>query len=69
MGDGMQLRRARLGMTGKMFGDWMYKVEADFGRDTGAGTVGVKEAWIKYIGLNPAEFLVGNVPVPFGLEQ
>ena len=42
MGDGSQLRRARLGMTGKMFGDWQYKVEADFGRDTGAGTVGMK---------------------------
>lgn len=69
LGDGSQLRRARLGMTGKMFGDWQYKVEADFGRDTGAGTVGMKEAWIKWTGIPDAEFLVGNVPVPFGLEQ
>jgi phosphate-selective porin OprO/OprP len=56
-------------MTGKMFGDWMYKLEVDFGRDTGTGTVATKEAWIKYIGLPNAEFLVGNVPVPFGLED
>ena len=44
LGDGSQLRRARLGMTGKMFGDWMYKLEVDFGRDTGTGTVATKEA-------------------------
>jgi phosphate-selective porin OprO/OprP len=69
MGDGIQLRRARLGATGKMFNDWVYKLELDFGRDTGAGTVAVKEAWIKYIGWAPAEFLVGNVPVPFSLED
>ena len=69
MGDGFQVRRARLGMTGKMFGDWMYKVEADFGRDTGNGKVGLKEAWIKYMGWPQTELSAGNVPVPFGLEQ
>jgi phosphate-selective porin OprO/OprP len=74
MGDGLQVRRARIGVTGKMFGDWMYKVEYDFGAGTGSAgagttTAALKEAWIKYIGLPGAEFLVGNVPVPFGLEQ
>jgi phosphate-selective porin OprO/OprP len=67
MGDGLQVRRARIGVTGKMFADWMYKVEYDFGGSV--STAGLKEAWIKYTGLPGAEFLVGNVPVPFGLEQ
>jgi len=79
MGDNIQVRRARLGMTGKMFGDFMYKVEADFAPNTGtsnnqfgssgSGSVSMKEMWIRYIGLPDTEFTVGNVAVPFGLEN
>ncbi len=68
LGDGVQLRRARLGAQGKLFNDWLYKLEADFGRDTAAGTVGVKDAYISYVGWEPAQFTVGNFYEPFGLE-
>ena len=65
LGDGMKIRRARIGVTGTMFGDWQYKIEPDFGNNA----VSMAEAWIKYVGWAPFDFEVGNVPVPFGLEQ
>jgi phosphate-selective porin OprO/OprP len=67
LGDGWLVRRARIGVTGKMFGDWVYKIEPDFGGDT--NKVSMAEAFIKYVGWAPADFAIGNVPVPFGLEQ
>ena len=69
MGDGSQLRRARLGMTGKMFSDWIYKLEVDFGRNTGSGTIGVKDAYISYLGWNPAQITVGNFKEPFSINN
>jgi phosphate-selective porin OprO/OprP len=69
LGDGTQLRRARLGAQGKLFNDWEYKFEADFARDTAAGTVGVKDAYIRYTGFAPAEFTIGNFYEPFSLEM
>jgi len=65
LGDDWRIRRARLGVTGKMFGDWQYKIEPDFANNA----VSMAEAWIKYVGWAPFDFEVGNVPVPFGLEQ
>lgn len=65
LGDGMKIRRARLGVTGTMFGDWQYRIEPDFANNG----VSMAEAWIKYVGWAPFDFAVGNVPVPFGLEQ
>lgn len=69
MGDGSQVRRARLGAMGKMFGDWQYKLEVDFARDTAAGTVGVKDAYIAYLGWNPAQIMIGNFKEPFSLNN
>ena len=68
LGDGVQLRRARLGAQGTLFYDWLYKVEFDFGRDTAAGTVGTKDAYISYVGWNPVQFTIGNHYEPFCLE-
>jgi phosphate-selective porin OprO/OprP len=69
MGDGSQVRRARLGVTGKMFGDWLYKLEADFARDTSAGTVGLKDAYLSYLGWDLAQITVGNFKEPFSINN
>ena len=69
LGDGSQVRRARLGVTGKMFGDWLYKLEADFARDTAAGTVGLKDAYVSYLGWDLAQITVGNFKEPFSINN
>ena len=64
LGDGVQLRRARLGAQGKLFSDWQYKLEVDFAGEAAA----VKDAFISYIGWAPAQFTIGNFYEPFCLE-
>ncbi|OKO90035.1 porin [Bradyrhizobium sp. NAS80.1] len=62
---GENLRRARIGIVGKFFGDWNYALIYDFGGSSdgfggtapgslpGGGTSGVENAYLSYTGLKP----------------
>jgi phosphate-selective porin OprO/OprP len=63
--DGDNLRRARIGLIGKFFGDWNYALIYDFGGSSdgfggaapgslpGGGVSGVENAYLSYTGLKP----------------
>ncbi len=64
LGDGTELRRARILVKGTLLTDWDYKVEVDFsGND-----VSLKDVYIAYAGFDPAVFTLGNFKIPFSLE-
>ncbi len=66
LGDGTEIRRGRLFLGGTMYKVWDYKFQFDF---TSSGSAGIKDAYIKYKGLKPAALSVGNLKVPFSLEE
>lgn len=71
---GTELRRARLGMEGTMFGDWAYRLEADFaggGRDdSNTQEVDINDAYIRYAPKDAKYFVtVGQHKTPNGLDQ
>lgn len=67
---GVNARRARLGVTGKFFGDWGYNLIFDLGgsTDSGANTV-LENAYITYNGFNPFHFDLGYQDVPYTLDE
>ncbi len=66
MGDGTEIRRARLYIEGKMFHDWGYKLQYDF---TGTGKSGIKDALLTYNGFEHIELKAGNFKDPFMLQE
>ncbi|HET8700159.1 MAG TPA: porin [Nitrococcus sp.] len=64
MGNGTQIRRARLYAEGTIYRDWKYKNEIDFA----GGSVSLTDVYLRYTGL-PVAFTVGNFKEPFSLEQ
>jgi phosphate-selective porin OprO/OprP len=71
---GTELRRARLGIDGVMFGDWGYRLEADFagaGRDdSNQQEVDINDAYVRYQPKDAAYFVtLGQHKTPNGLEQ
>ena len=62
--DRFLVRRALLGLDVKFSDDWSAKFAYDFARG-GA----LKEAYLRYNGWKPAELTIGQIKVPFGLEQ
>lgn len=70
--DGTELRRARLGVEGKVFTDWQYRLEADFAdasTDTGGNEIDVKDAFISYAGLENTKITLGQHKTPNSLSQ
>lgn len=70
--DGTELRRARLGVEGKVFTDWQYRLEADFAdasTDTGGNEIDVKDAFIAYAGIENTKITLGQHKTPNSLEQ
>jgi phosphate-selective porin OprO and OprP len=69
--DGVNLRRARIGVVGKFMGDWNYQLIYDFGGSSdgfgglapgslpGGGTSGIETAWLSYTGLSKWTGLTG----------
>lgn len=71
--NGTELRRARLGIDGKLFSDWAYRLEADVAagsRDDSSGSeLDVKDAYIQYAGLPNLTITAGQHKTPNGLDQ
>ena len=68
---GIEVRRARLFISGTLKQYWDFKVEYDF---VGTGKKkalddGLKDAYIAYTGLKPVTITVGNMKEPFSLEE
>ncbi len=65
----VELRRARLGVEGVVFHDWIYKFEADFAADE----VAIKDAYVAYAnwigGIEMSELRFGNYYVYTSMEQ
>lgn len=73
LNDGTELRRARIGVDGKIYNDWLYRLEADFGKasrnDNTSNEVDVKDAYIAFTGIENTRITVGQHKTPNSLEQ
>jgi phosphate-selective porin OprO/OprP len=65
LGNGTELRSARLELEGRVFSDYIYEFEMDFAD----GEADVEDAWIGHDGLYPWIFRVGHIKEPFGLDK
>jgi len=68
MGNGTEIRRARLYLQGNMYYDWGYKLQYDFA-STGANGKGIADAFISYNGFDDLQLKVGNFKDPFMLQE
>ncbi|MDT8408365.1 MAG: OprO/OprP family phosphate-selective porin [Wenzhouxiangellaceae bacterium] len=66
LGNGSEMRRARLFASGTLGRVWGYKFQYDF---TGSGSDGIKDAYIDYKDLGPAKIRVGHFKEPFSLQN
>lgn len=62
-GDGTDIRRARLGISGHIYRDWFYKLEYDFDGES------IADGWLSYRGLGNNEFKAGHFKDPFSLQE
>lgn len=80
LNSGVNVRRARLGVTGKFAGDWAYTLIYDFGGSSdgfpplpGAPASAIEAAYVTYNGLNkgsvPLAFDLGYMDTPFTLDE
>lgn len=63
--NGFELRRARLGLSGRIDDDWRYKIEYDFA----GGSATAKDVYLAYTGFGSGTLTVGHFKIPFGLEN
>ena len=67
---GSNFRRIYLGVSGKLFGDWTYNANFDFGGSGGTETPGhVQSVYVEYDGLAPWAFRIGAFPPPSNIED
>lgn len=67
--DGTNFRRARVGMEGRLYGDWDYAFMYEFG-GTGTESGGViNAAWLQYSGLGAVKVRVGAFAPPTGMDD
>lgn len=69
LSSGTNFRRARIGVDGKMFGDFEYNVLFDFGGSGEEDAGHIQELWLQYSGLRPFHFRIGAFPPSYGLED
>ena len=65
-GDGAKFRRARIGMEGTLFTDWIYGLEINYGQDSDTE---FKDAFIGYDGFDNVTVKLGRHKMPVGLEE
>jgi phosphate-selective porin OprO/OprP len=69
-GSGSNFRRVYLGLAGRVFGDWSYNLNFDFGGSGGTETPGhIQSVYLQYDGLAPFGFRIGAYPPPANLED
>ncbi len=61
--DGTNIRRARLAWSGRIYQDWIYKLDYDF-MDSGE----LKDSYIGYTGFSQARLRMGLMGIPLGLQ-
>ncbi len=66
LGNGTEIRRARLKGSGTMWKVWDYKLEVNFDND---GASSVTDAWLRYSVLKPLMVTVGHQKVPFSQQS
>ncbi len=64
-GDGVEARRVRLEMEGRLYRHWRFAFAVDYSGDS----VSMKESWLGFYGIKNTNFKVGQFKEPFGLEQ
>jgi phosphate-selective porin OprO/OprP len=70
LSSGTNFRRVYLGVQGKVFGDWSYNLNFDFGGSGGTETPGhVQSVYLEYDGLAPFAVRAGAFPPPSNLED
>jgi phosphate-selective porin OprO/OprP len=69
LSSGTNFRRARVGIDGKMFGDFEYNVLFDFGGAGEEDAGHIQELWLQYSGLKPVHLRIGAFPPSIGLED
>lgn len=69
LNSGSNFRRARLGVDGKLFGDFDYNVLFEFGGAGEEDAGHVQELWVQYSGFKPWHMRVGAFPPSIGLED
>ncbi len=70
LADGVNIRRARLGVEGQFYKQFEYKFEYDFSRGGNAGVAaGITDAYINWKGYDPLGVKIGSFKEPFSLEE
>ena len=65
LGNGTELRSARLEMEGRIYADIIYELSVDFAD----GDADMKDAWLAYDAYHPWRFTLGHFKEPFSLEE
>jgi len=65
LGNGAEVRRARLFAKGTVYHDWFYKAQIDFA----GNSTSLKDLYLGYSGFDSAKIKIGNFKEPFSLEE
>jgi phosphate-selective porin OprO/OprP len=65
LGNGTELRSARIELGGRIFADIIYELSVDFAD----GDADMRDAWLAYDGQYPWRFTLGHFKEPFSLEE
>lgn len=69
LSNGANLRRARIGVEGRLYGDFDYNILLDFGGSGAEDTGRIQDLWIQYSGLKAATLRIGAFAPSVGLDD